>query len=228
MRAALGENLSMSIDFHKDASHDDFIYRCQQLATPPIQALMRAEAEFLRALPETADSVLEIGCGSGRILEALADRSRVLAGIDLVFANLRYSRQRVAREMLLLQGDALRMPFADGEFAVATVMINTLGNFGEAQIPLLREMRRVGRIVVAGCYSTHAETAQREWYAIMHAHGFLGTVDESKSTPFVCITTDGYRSERFDESKLSALFAAAGMGVEIGRPVPELLLAFSR
>jgi SAM-dependent methyltransferase len=216
----------MSIDFHLDASHDDFIFRCQQLATPRILALMQAEVDFLRAVPETAESVLDIGCGSGRVLEALAGRARMLAGIDLVYANLLYSRRRVPRqEMLLLQGDALSMPFPDAAFAVSTVMINTLGNFGDAKVPLLHEMRRVGRVVVAGCYSTEAAEAQREWYAVMHAHGFLGTIDEAHSTPYLCVTSDGYRSERFDAARLTALFTDAGMRAEVTQPIPELLLA---
>ncbi len=187
---------------------------------------MRTEAEFLRAMPETAESVLDIGCGSGRVLEDLAGRSRILAGIDLVYANLGHSRRRVTRPgLLLLQGDALRMPFRDGEFAVATVMINTLGNFGDAKAALLREMARVGRTVVAGCYSMECETAQREWYAVMHAHGYLGTIDESRSTPRLCVTTDGYHSERHDAEGLRAVFADAGLKAEIAQPIPELLLA---
>ena len=219
----------MSIDFHLDPANDDFIFRCQQLATPRILALMQAEADFLRATPETEESVLDIGCGSGRILEALAGRARVLAGIDLVYANLGHSRRRLpGHGLLLLQGDALRMPFPDAAFAVSTVMINTLGNFGDAQVPLLAEMRRVSRIVIAGCYSTAAAAAQREWYAVMHAHGYLGTVDEARSTPYLCVTTDGYHSQRFDEARLTGLFAAAGMGAEVTRPIPELLLAAGR
>jgi SAM-dependent methyltransferase len=219
----------MSIDFHLDASHDDFIFRCQQLATPPILKLMQAEADFLRAMLETADSVLDIGCGSGRILEALAGRTGVLAGIDLVYANLGHSRRRVPeREMLLVQGDALRMPFPDAAFAVSTVMINTLGNFGKEQVRLLKEMRRVSRLVVAGCYSTAAAAAQREWYAVMHEHGYLGTVDEARSTPYLCVTSDGYHSERFDEARLTALFSAAGLRADVTRPIPELLLVTGR
>jgi SAM-dependent methyltransferase len=215
----------MSIDFYLDEGNDDFVFRCQQLAPPRILALMQAEADFLRAMPETAESVLDIGCGSGRVLESLAGRARVLAGIDLVCANLGHSRRRLpGREVLLLQGDALHMPFADAAFAVSTVMINTLGNFGDAKVSLLAEMRRVSRVVVAGCYSTAAADAQREWYGVLHARGYLGAVDEARSTPYLCVTSDGYHSERFDEARLTALFEAAGMACEVTRPISELLL----
>jgi hypothetical protein len=116
------------------------------------------------------------------------------------------------------------MPFPDAAFAVSTVMINTLGNFGDAQVPLLKEMRRVSRVVVAGCYSLDAAEAQREWYAILHAHGILGAVDEARSTLYRCVTTDGYVSERFDEQRARDLLAAAGLGAAVERPIPELLL----
>ena len=214
----------MSQDFHRDSSHADFIIRCQQLATPRIQALMRAEEDFLRALPEAAESLVDVGCGSGRILEALAGRTRRLAGIDLVTANLHYCHRRAA-QALLVEGDALAMPFRNGAFAVAAAMINTLGNFGADQAALLAEMRRVGGTVVAGCYSRDAAPAQREWYAVLEAQGLLGGIDEARSDDFRCVTRDGYISERFDEPRLEDLFRAAGMAVQITRPIPELLLA---
>lgn len=217
----------MSQDFHRDSSHADFIIRCQQLATPRIQALMRAEEDFLRALPEAADSLLDVGCGSGRILEALAGRTRRLAGIDLVPANLLYCRRRGAGS-LLVQGDALAMPFRDGAFAAAAAMINTLGNFGAGQRLLLEEMRRVGGTVVAGCYSREAAPAQREWYAVLEAQGLLGCIDESRSNDFRCVTRDGYVSERFDDRRLKDLFRTAGMAVQVTRPIPELLLAVGK
>ncbi len=216
----------MSIDFYNESANDNFIIRCQELAPPRIEQLMQAEAEFLHSTAATAESVLDIGCGSGRVLEILQDRSARLAGIDLVRANVDYSRQRVHRaDLMLVQGDALRMPFPDKAFAVSTVMINTLGNFGAAKTPLLTEMHRVSRAVIAGCYSVDAADAQCEWYAILHAHGFLGPVDEARTTPELCVTTDGYHSERFTEASLSALFAAAGMAVRVTRPIPELLIA---
>lgn len=214
----------MSQDFHRDSAHAEFIIRCQQLATPRIRALMRAEEDFLRALPESAASLLDVGCGSGRILEALARRTQRLAGLDLVAANFPHCRKR-APVSLLVHGDALRMPFRDGAFAVVACMINTLGNFGDAQVPLLREMHRVGGVLVAGCYSQEAEPAQREWYAALHAAGILGPVDESRSTPDRCVTEDGYESARFSTDRLAALFRAAGLTAQVHQPIPQLLIA---
>lgn len=215
----------VSQEFHREEGHADFIIRCQQLAPPRIRALMRAEEEFLLALPEAADSFLDVGCGSGRILEALAGYSRRLAGIDLVSANLLYSRRRVARpDLLLVRCDALSMPFLDRRFSAVGVMINTLGNFGDGQLALLREMRRVGGKVIAGCYSLEAEDTQREWYALLQAEGLLGPEDTTRSDRFHFVSRDGYVSERFDEGRLGGLLRAAGMRVEILRPIPELLI----
>ena len=113
----------------------------------------------------------------------------------------------------------------DGAFAVVSCMINTLGNFGAAQVPLLREMRRAGGLVVAGCYSLQAEAAQREWYAALHAAGILGPVDEARSTPERCVTQDGYESARFTRESLAALFHSAGLSPAVTQPIPELLIA---
>ena len=50
----------MSQDFHRIATNDDFIIRCQELAPPRIQRLMRAEADFLRAEKSTTGGVLDV------------------------------------------------------------------------------------------------------------------------------------------------------------------------
>ncbi len=217
----------MSQEFHREPAHAEFIIRCQQLAPPRIRALMQAEEEFLRSLPETAESLLDVGCGSGRILEVLAEHTWILGGIDLVRANLLHSRKRIkgGGDLLLVQGDALRLPFRDSSFAAVTAMINTLGNFGADQQALLAEMRRVGRKVVAGCYSLEAEDAQREWYGILQAEGLLGPEDKARSDRRRFVSQDGYVSERFDEARLRELFGGAGMSAAVTQPIPELLLA---
>ena len=56
-----------------------------------------------------ADSVLDVGCGSSKILEALPHA----VGLDLNFKPLRFRRQT---NRLVVNGDVHRLPFRDGTF----------------------------------------------------------------------------------------------------------------
>lgn len=53
------------------------------------------DEDFYRAVCAGADRVLELGCGSGRLLEALADQVRDLHGVDSSEEALRLARARL-------------------------------------------------------------------------------------------------------------------------------------
>jgi ubiquinone/menaquinone biosynthesis C-methylase UbiE len=116
----------------------------------------RKAIELLDARP--GESVLEIGCGSGTSLAALAERGVRPVGIDLSYGMLRVTRQKLARkaaavEHLLCQADGLHLPYPTGCFD-ALLMTFTLELFDTPEIPqVLCECRRVlkhgGRVSIA-------------------------------------------------------------------------------
>jgi ubiquinone/menaquinone biosynthesis C-methylase UbiE len=72
---------------------------------------------------QPADSVLEIGFGAGKAIELLAEKAPggSIAGVDLSATMVKRARTRNARavragRVLLLQGDAAQLPFADRQF----------------------------------------------------------------------------------------------------------------
>lgn len=96
---------------------------------------------FVTMVP--ADSfrlALDVGCGSGASHRIYAGRARAYVGIDLSFAALALARRVTAGERWT-QGDACRLPFADGAFDVVTLssVLHHIPDFGRA----LAEARRV-------------------------------------------------------------------------------------
>jgi ubiquinone/menaquinone biosynthesis C-methylase UbiE len=101
-------------------------------------------------------SMLDVGCGSGELLRYTAEFARAkgiearLAGLDLnpISARVSTSGTREFPEITITQGDAFRLPFADGEFdyAISSLFFHHLT---DEQIPqALQEMRRVTRLGV--------------------------------------------------------------------------------
>lgn len=70
------------------------------------------------------DAVLDVGCGAGHELVALADEGARVVGVDLSAGMLAAGAARLAgagRAAALAQADAARLPFADGSFDAVRV-----------------------------------------------------------------------------------------------------------
>ena len=68
--------------------------------------------------PDTGD-ILDIGCGTGALTFAMADRwpSRRVIGLDLAEPFVEYARSRRLGELPILEiGDACALPYRDGQF----------------------------------------------------------------------------------------------------------------
>jgi demethylmenaquinone methyltransferase/2-methoxy-6-polyprenyl-1,4-benzoquinol methylase len=103
--------------------------------------------EISKRIECRAPQVLDVGCGTGDLSLALARLGRV-AGCDFCHEMLKIGSNKVAarkvsHSVLLLEGDALLLPFQDCRFdVVASAFV--LRNLADARKGL-REMRRVIR-----------------------------------------------------------------------------------
>jgi demethylmenaquinone methyltransferase/2-methoxy-6-polyprenyl-1,4-benzoquinol methylase len=113
--------------------------------------VVRMASGFLRGQdPSTALRLLDVATGTGDLAIALA-RSLPAAGVtgvDISEGMMARGREKIARlglgeRITLLNGDAERLEFADGEFDCATVAFG-VRNFGDVGAGL-SEMRRVLR-----------------------------------------------------------------------------------
>jgi ubiquinone/menaquinone biosynthesis C-methylase UbiE len=101
--------------------------------------------EFLcRFLPRRPNmNVLDVGCGSGRLLAMLPKHlSGVrLVGIDLAGGMLKVARPLLGPDSLLVQGNCQRLPFANKQFDLV-ICSHSFHHYPD-QLAALREMKRV-------------------------------------------------------------------------------------
>src|SRR5512138_1827395 len=93
-----------------------------------------AEA-VLRLLGPGPGRCLDVGCGGGRLVVALAEAGWTATGVDLSDDQLRVAQRRAgAVAEALVQADAASLPFAEGEFdaVVSTFTHTDLDDPGEA------------------------------------------------------------------------------------------------
>jgi SAM-dependent methyltransferase len=103
-----------------------------------------------------AERLLDVPCGGGRLTAALASRSECYVGLDASRSMLQVAAEPLARAApsgLLLEGDGLRLPFADGAFDVV-VACRWLHHLRDEQDlrAALAELVRVSRGIVIASF----------------------------------------------------------------------------
>ena len=89
----------------------------------------------------TADSILEIGCGTGHFMRWFNQQGMQIIGLDLSREMLQEASR--SGSSLLLQGSALKLPFASNSFDIIA-LITTL-EFLPDPIVVISEVHRVAR-----------------------------------------------------------------------------------
>ncbi|HXP97485.1 MAG TPA: metalloregulator ArsR/SmtB family transcription factor, partial [Telmatospirillum sp.] len=122
---------------------------------------------------------LDVGTGTGRILEVLGPLAQSAEGVDASREMLAAARSAIEaaglRNCVVRQGDMYHLPFDDGSFDVVT--IHQVLHFAEAPSDAVAEAARVlrpeGRLVVVD-FAPHALESLRS----EHSHRRLGFADD--------------------------------------------------
>lgn len=112
--------------------------------TPVQQRVLQRLLEQLE-LPASGTSakILDIGCGTGRLLELLGQRypDAVLTGLDLAPNMLKQAAERLPATVRLLQGDAEQLPFPAEAFSL--VLSSSTFQWLDQLEPCFKEVSRV-------------------------------------------------------------------------------------
>ncbi len=170
-RIAAEHARAISAAFRRDGADWDEM-RALNLPAPKIEAAIRA------LLTAPLGRLLDIGTGTGRLLELLADRAESALGVDASREMLALARARLAERGLsrcsVRQADLYRLPLADRSFD--TVAMQMVLHYAEDPAAALAEAARVlaprGRLLLVD-FAPHA----RADIADQHAHRWRGFDD---------------------------------------------------
>lgn len=187
---------------NEDVYAGGLLARALDPATQPeaIRDYLQAEYDLLERLVEPGARVLDVGCGMGRHLHALAERLALGAGVDYERASIREAcRRRTHPHLHFVAADATAIPFA-GPFDLTICMTNTWGTM-ERREAVLDEMRRLAPEAgsrLLSVYSPASVPARRAWYERLGQSVRRESVEALE-------TDGGFRSEHFAPERVRRL-----------------------
>ncbi|HUK28666.1 MAG TPA: class I SAM-dependent methyltransferase [Candidatus Acidoferrales bacterium] len=171
--------------------------RVYDVAPPRIKQYLDAEVNHVRNKIHADDSVLELGCGYGRILPSLAAKAGWVVGVDtsLPTLNLGQEELRTLQNCSLIQMNALQLSFPDQTFNCVACIQNGISAFHVNQHALIAESIRVtrdGGIVLFSSYSDKFWKDRLSWFELQSRLGLLGEIDYDKTMDGIITCKDGF------------------------------------
>jgi SAM-dependent methyltransferase len=172
--------------------------RVYEIAAPRVQQYLRAEIEFVLQRIKPHDRVLELGCGYGRVLQALVVKTKTVFGIDTSPGSLRLAKNMPAGSSFRLAVmNAVATAFKPARFDVTVCIQNGISAFQVDPQDLLVEALRITRPGGCALFSSYAESFwphRLDWFRAQADHGLVGEIDETATGNGVIVCRDGFRA----------------------------------
>lgn len=195
---------------------------CYEIAPPRVRQYLEAEIDFVLGKIGPADTVLETGCGYGRVLIRLAARARCAAGIDTSLSSLSLAQTMIGTgkggRTFLAAMDAASLGFADKVFDRVVCIQNGLSAFKADQRRLVEEAVRVTRPGGTVLFSSYAERFwdhRLDWFHLQAKRGLIGEIDEKSTGNGVIACKDGFRAVTLGPGDFLSLTSGLGAAQRI-------------
>lgn len=174
----------------------------QLILTPPFTQYL--EEENIKIHDLQAKSLLELGCGSGRLFPLLAKQADQVVGLEIAKRQYQLASTLATSftNIQVIHGDATKMPFCDNHFCATLMAWNTFGNLGEKRDAVLAEAIRVTKSQEKIYLSILAAEALSPYLEMLKVNNL--TVEHI--THDLVFLHEGLISERFSRQKLENIF----------------------
>jgi ubiquinone/menaquinone biosynthesis C-methylase UbiE len=190
--------------------------RVYDIAPPRVRQYLDAEIDHVAGHIRPDHTILDLGCGYGRAMLRLAAKAALVVGVDKSQASLTLASRMLGADprYLLVNADALALPFRTGQFDVIACIQNGLSAFHVDPRLLVAEAVRVtrpGGTVLLSTYSEKFWEHRLEWFRLQSRAGLLGELDTAKTGNGVIVCKDGFTGTAFKAETLMSL--AKGLDV---------------
>ncbi len=190
--------------------------RVYEIAPPRIARYLTSEIDHVRSKISPGDSVLELGCGYGRILTEMANESSLIVGIDKSRASLKMASDylKAYPEIKLAGMKAEMLGFKDNSFDMVICLQNGISAFKVDNLKLLSEAYRIakrGGLVMFSSYARDFWIYRLQWFEAQANEGLLGEIDYDKTGDGEITCKDGFKASTYSPTKLTEIASQLGL-----------------
>ena len=201
------------------------LVRVYEVAPKRVQQYLQGEIDEVIRHISSESVVLELGCGYGRVMKEVAERAKLVVGIDSAAGSLKYGKEFLSHSAscLLAGMDVLSLGFRDNCFDLVYAIQNGISAFHVEPGNLVEEALRVtrpGGKVLLSTYSSKFWNHRLEWFYRQSEAGLLGEIDLEETGNGVIVTEDGFTGTAFPPERLQAILNGMNLEFEL-REVDE-------
>ncbi len=176
--------------------------KCYEIGSPRIKRYLQAELQFTLSHIQPSDTILELGCGYGRVLSILADKAKLVHGIDTSKNNLALAKAYLKgkKNIKLHLMDAENLQFPGDMFNTVIAIQNGISAFKIIPEILVTEALRVTKndgLVVLSSYAERFWNERLQWFVDQSNAGLLGEIDWEETKNGVIVCKGGFRATSF-------------------------------
>ncbi len=182
--------------YYADNLSGERLRECYEIAPPRVKQYLVAEIAHVASSLQPGDTVLELGCGYGRVALELAHAGVRVTGVDTSAGSIALAERlrggEGAWEFLVM--DATALTFPDDTFDFVVCIQNGICAFGVDKRALVSEALRVTRPGGRAIFSTYAAAFWSErlhWFELQAESGLLGAIDRDATGNGTIVCVDG-------------------------------------
>ena len=203
-------------DYYEGKLSGAALQTCYEIAPPRIRRYLDAEVRFATEGVRGSGSVLELGCGYGRVMKRISPSVRWIVGCDTSRRSLELARSYMEprRNASLVRADASRMAFRAGAFDAVLCIQNGISAFAVDRGRLVGEAVRVtrsGGSIRFSSYSPRIWEDRLDWFRAQAREGLIGDIDEERTGDGTIVCTDGFQATTVGGEEFTRLFAQFGL-----------------
>jgi 2-polyprenyl-6-hydroxyphenyl methylase/3-demethylubiquinone-9 3-methyltransferase len=183
-----------------------------EVITPRVQQYLDAEVNHVLQKISSSNLVLELGCGYGRVLSSLANKSKTAIGIDTSLSSLLLGKEIFSdiSNCFFAQMNAGQLAFPNHVFDVVVCIQNGISAFHVDVRKLIEESIRVtkqGGLILFSTYSEKFWNHRLEWFQLQSDAKLLGEIDYEKTKNGNIVCKDGFTATTIPPEQFLALTA---------------------
>ncbi len=183
-----------------------------ELAPPRTKQYLQAEIDFVQKKIQPSDTILELGCGYGRVLKPLAQKAQTVIGIDSSSANIESAKKYLSgfNNIQLSVMDAAELSFKNNCFDKVICIQNGISAFHVDPVRLVEESLRVVKkngLILFSSYSDQFWEDRLEWFRIQSEYQLIGEIDWDKTKNGIIICKDRFTAQTYNKSDFEELMS---------------------